>query len=462
MASSSENPDAPFEVAIVGAGIAGLATALGLLARGIPVKIYERAECFHEIGAGIGMSPNSERAMLALDPQIHTAFRNIATPNTEDWFQYVNGFDHSPHGDGEELLFKVYLGNRGFEGCRRADFLNGMAELVPADCIEFNKDLKAVNEPTSGDGKAVLHFGDGTTAEADVLLGCDGLRSRLRQLVLGHENPASHPSYSHKFAFRGLIPMQKAREALGEDKSSTRYMHLGPGGHVLTFPVAMGAILNVVAFVTSPEEWPSKERLTLPANKEDAVRSFAGFGPVVTAIMSMLDDKLDKWAIFDTFDNPVSNYVSEAGRVCLVGDAAHASAPHHGAGAGFAIEDALVLAVALKDSADFLRKSCGAAEKGGVLRAALHTYESVRFERTRWLVETSRFIGELYEWQVPECGSDPAKCFHEVETRSRQIWNHDIESMMRETKELLADNLRERSSDCQHSIIHDSSQEVKC
>ena len=444
MALGSEDSGAPFDVAIAGGGIAGVATAIGLLARGISVKLYERAEGFQEIGAGIGMSPNSERAMLALDPRIHTAFRRIATPNTEDWFQYVDGFNHSDCGDGEELLFKVYLGNRGFEGCRRSDFLDELAKMIPESCIEFNKDLVNVIEARGDGGRVFLQFGDGTTAEADVLLGCDGLRSRVRQLVLGRKNPASHPSYSHKFAFRGLIPMQKAREALGEDKSSTRYMHLGPEGHVLTFPVAMGAFLNVVAFVTSPGEWPSKDRLTLPASKEDAVRSFAGFGPVVTAIMGMLDDKLDKWAIFDTFDNPVTKYVSEAGRICLVGDAAHAAAPHHGAGAGFAIEDALVLAVALEDAADLLRKSCGVA-KEDVLRAAFSTYEGVRFERTQWLVETSRFIGELYEWQVPECGRDPAKCLGEVESRSHKIWDYDIEGMLRETRELF-DQKMKRSS----------------
>ena len=445
MALSSEISGAPFDVAIVGGGIAGVAIAIGLLARGIPVKLYERAEGFQEIGAGIGMSPNSERAMLALEPRIHTAFRNIATPNTEDWFQYVDGFNHSDYSDGEELLFKVYLGKRGFEGCRRADFLDELAKMVPESCIEFKRNLIDVAEAPSDGGRVVLQFDDGTTGEADVLLGCDGLRSRVRQLVLGRDNPASHPSYSHKFAFRGLIPMQKAREALGEDKSSTRYMHLGPEGHVLTFPVAMGAFLNVVAFITSPEEWPSKDRLTLPASKEDAVRFFANFGPVVTAIMGMLGDKLDKWAIFDTFDNPVTTYVSEAGRVCLVGDAAHAAAPHHGAGAGAAIEDALALAIALEDAAGLLRESCSVAKKNEVLRAALSTYEGVRLERTRWLVETSRFIGELYEWQVPECGSDPAKCLGEVESRCHKIWDYDIEGMVRQTRELFNHKLRESS-----------------
>lgn len=439
------------EIAIVGGGIAGVTLAAGLLARGMSVKIYERASGLHEIGAGIGMSPNAERAMLALDPRVHTAFKDVATPNTEDWFQYVDGYHCSADGDGEDLLFKVYLGTRGFEGCRRSDLLDGLAKLVPDGCLEYDRELVDISEPPAearpGE-RVTLRFRDGSTAESDLVLGCDGLRSRVRQHVLGPDHPAVQPSYTHKFAFRGLIPMARARKCLSEDKASTRYMHLGPGGHALTFPVAMGTMLNVVAFATSPDEWPDDARLTLPATRDEAVAAFAGFGPVVRAIMGMLDDKLDKWAVFDTFDNPVPRYVSAGGRVCLVGDAAHAAAPHHGAGAGFAIEDALALAVALEDaSREMMRggQDAGTATDLGrdskVLRAALGAYEAVRYERTRWLVETSRFVGELYEWQVAECGSDAAKCLAEVESRCHRIWDYDVDDMVRQTREIFQQSL---------------------
>jgi salicylate hydroxylase len=119
--------------------------------------------------------------------------------------------------------------------------------------------------------------------------------------------------------------------------------------------------------------------------------------------------------------------------VCLVGDAAHAAAPHHGAGAGFAIEDAVVLAVVLEDAA----RVCGVlgetpsdcTVREEVLRTALLTYESIRLERTRWLIETSRYMGELYERQVDECGSDAAKCLAEVEARCHRIWDCNIDDM---------------------------------
>lgn len=157
----------------------------------------------------------------------------------------------------------------------------------------------AIDEEQDEDGRILLHFADGTWVKADVVLGCDGVRSGVREYVLGIQDPASRPSYSHKFAFRGVVPMDKAVAAIGEKKALTRYMHLGPGGHVLTYPVAMGEMSNVVAFVTDPNDWPSEDKLTLPASKEEALQYFVNFGPVVTAIMSLLDEKLDKWGIFD-------------------------------------------------------------------------------------------------------------------------------------------------------------------
>ncbi|GLA89626.1 hypothetical protein AtubIFM56815_004113 [Aspergillus tubingensis] len=84
-----------FEVAIIGAGITGITLALGLLSRGIPVRVYERARDFHEIGAGIGFTPNAEWAMKVVDPRIHAAFKRVATPNASDWFQWVDAFNET-------------------------------------------------------------------------------------------------------------------------------------------------------------------------------------------------------------------------------------------------------------------------------------------------------------------------------------------------------------------------------
>lgn len=276
-----------------------------------------------------------------------------------------------------------------------------------------------------------------------VVIGCDGIRSKVRQFVIGGDNnPAHHAHYTHKYAFRGLVPMDKAYAALGQEKTETRHMYLGPDAHALTFPVAGGKLLNVVAFVTDTDQWPDSEKFTLPASKADAVKAFASFNSTVKAIIDMLPDKLSKWAVFDTYDNPAPNFVR--GRVCVTGDAAHAAAPYHGAGAGFAVEDAAVLAQLLSAVNDY-RKSHDVESRKistpDLIRKALKTYNTIRLERAHWLVITSRHIGEIYQGQNAEVGLDSTKCAEEIDWRCRKIWHYDVDEMMRESKELFEKQL---------------------
>lgn len=161
--------DEDLEIAIIGGGIGGLTLARGLLARNVPVRVYERAHSLHEIGAGIGFTPNAERAMKIVDPSIHAAFKKVATQNASDWFQWVDGY-HETGDDSrlteEKSLFKLYLGERGFEGCARADFLEELMKSVPAETIEYQRHLDKVVDRGDGE-KLLLAFHDGTTAQAD-------------------------------------------------------------------------------------------------------------------------------------------------------------------------------------------------------------------------------------------------------------------------------------------------------
>jgi len=162
--------DGHLEVAIIGGGITGLTLALGLLQRGVKFTIYERAQELREIGAGIGFTLNAERAMLALDPRIHESFRKVAVQNDDDWFRYVDGSKNDcgePECLGDHLWLKKYLGERGFEGCRRSDFLQELVNLIPADSFKFTKNFVSIGD--AGDGHKVrLAFADGTTENADV------------------------------------------------------------------------------------------------------------------------------------------------------------------------------------------------------------------------------------------------------------------------------------------------------
>lgn len=165
----SEGAQQSIKIAIIGGGLTGLCVGLGLLHRGIDFAIYERAECHREIGAGIGFTPNAERAMKALHPDIHSCFRKVATQNDDDWFRYVDGCTHDP-GDKpdmtEAVICKMYLGERGFEGCRRQDFLDELASLLPSGRVRFGKRLQSV-EPAA-QGATCMTFHDGTAELAHV------------------------------------------------------------------------------------------------------------------------------------------------------------------------------------------------------------------------------------------------------------------------------------------------------
>lgn len=200
-------------------------------------------------------------------------------------------------------------------------------------------------------------------------------------------------------------------------------MYLGPNGHAVTFPVAGGKLLNVAAFTTDRDEWVDAMKFTAPARKSEAVEAFKAFNPTVRTIISLLPDQLDKWAVFDTWDNPLPTFAK--GRICLAGDAAHASAPYHGAGAGFAIEDAAVLADLMQRANADERHS-----KSELLRIVFTIYTDSRLERAQWLVRTSRFVGEMYEWQDPVVGNNPELCAKEIDWRSKKIWHYDIDGMI--------------------------------
>lgn len=167
---SKEEPTDGIEVAIIGGGIAGVTLALGLLARGVATTVYERGVSFREIGAGIGFTPNSERAMRILDPRIHAAFKRVTVQNGTDWFMWMDGFNqggHDAQSNRDELIHKMYLGERGFEGCHRADFLDELVKMMPKDTIQFCKNLDTIVE--LGDNERVeLRFTDGSSAGADV------------------------------------------------------------------------------------------------------------------------------------------------------------------------------------------------------------------------------------------------------------------------------------------------------
>ena len=458
----------PYTIAIVGGGIAGLALAIGFHRQGIPFHIYESAHAFGEIGAGVAFGPNSVRAMQLLDPRVRDGFEKIAArsydPRVRETFMRfrlgcewrgekggeskgeVDGVG-GRGGDGEEMVDgegkengKEGVWKEGYSiahikftganlevgqgAVHRARFLDELVKLVPEGNVSFNHRVVAIDDLGSEGVK--LHFAHGETATTDAVVGCDGVKSRVRPILLGEDNPAAHPSFTGKYAYRGLIPMDKAAALLGDELARNNTIYSGYHGHVLAVPIESGKTMNVVAFRTKQDGKWEDEKWVLPMGKEEIRKDFEGWGQNVKDIVNLME-KPDVWALFD--HPPAETYFK--GRVCLLGDAAHASTPHQGAGAGMALEDAFVLSnvLAQVDDANSLEK-------------AFRAYDETRRLRTQKLVTTSREAGEMYDLEGAGIGDDLETFGANMNVRMNWIWDENLEEELEGAKDILARGLQ--------------------
>jgi salicylate hydroxylase len=235
----------PFEVAIVGGGIAGLTLALHLLIHRVPIKLYEQAPQFGEIGAGVSFGPNSTKALGLISSHVLKAFEDAETNNLDEakknvWFDFRYGDTCDGRRPDGGLICTLEC-EGGQRGVRRSALLDGLVKLLPSGVAEFGK---RVGSFTQDDDGVTLSFHDGTTAKHDVVIGCDGIKSRIRKALLGEDDAAATATFSGKYAYRGLIPMQQAAAELGPELAGNSQMYLGRHGHVLTFPIGKGDTMN--------------------------------------------------------------------------------------------------------------------------------------------------------------------------------------------------------------------------
>jgi salicylate hydroxylase len=313
---------APLRVAIVGGGIGGLSLLLGILYRdpdseNINPHLYESAPAFSEIGAGVGFGPNSIEAMKLIDPRLHATYYAIAAdaePSTEDggekmlvWNHFYMGMDGKAAHDGSsgpnrfnagDRIVSVYNYNRK-KNVHRASFLDEMVRLLPGGTgegrVTFKKRLTELVD--LGDAGIEMQFTDGTSETADAVIGCDGVKSRIRQILLkGYWDV--EPRFTGKYAYRGLIPMNEAEKAIGE-MARNSHMMCGYGGHLVNFPVDKGRTLNVVAFRTKQDaKWDHDKEWVVPATIQDVLADYQDWREPVRSLLSTLK-KPDKWGLFE-------------------------------------------------------------------------------------------------------------------------------------------------------------------
>jgi 2-polyprenyl-6-methoxyphenol hydroxylase-like FAD-dependent oxidoreductase len=348
---------------IIGAGIGGLAAAQALLQLGHRVRVYEAAAELREIGAGVVLGANAMRALDELG--LHDAVRPVGTPLTT-----VRLLDERGRvlNRADTTSFTERLGYDNL-GILRADLQREMLRALPPGVVQLGHRLARVEQT---DSHVTVFFENGAQATADALVAADGIRSRVRRQLL----PASEPRYAGYTCWRATV--QADIPGLPTTGSSETWGRAGRFGLV---PVANGR-LYWFACLNSPETNNPAFRAYHVA---DLQRAFGGFHAPISQVLAATPDADLLWG--DLFDlAPLATFAF--GRVLLLGDAAHATTPNLGQGAGMAIEDAAVLARCLRRApAD--------------LPAAFRAFDQQRRPRTRRIVAQSRQLGMLAQLTPP-------------------------------------------------------------
>jgi salicylate hydroxylase len=386
-----EMPDS-LRIAIIGGGIGGLSAALALRARGLGVTVFEQAQVLREIGAGVSIYANAARLLKRLG--LENELQKIGSPITGITLRTSLGEPiTTPAGPATPVFSK---GGQGYN-VHRAGFLNILFDALPKGMVNLNHRCIELKEEG---GRVGLSFANGASAEADVVIGADGIRSVVQREI----GLQSLPTSEGMMAYRGLIPAERLKWASDLNDPA---LWLGSGRSFLLYPVACGRLINMVAFV--PTDTDSEESWSAPGDLKALAAEYAGWDKPVQDTINALDESF-RWGIYDRAPLP---YWSK-GRITLMGDAAHPMVPHVGQGAGQAIEDGFTLAVLLQ--------GCSADHVADRLKL----YETLRLERTRRVQALARTAGKLYrsEHQNP---SEKAERMREWMAQGKWVFDHDAE-----------------------------------
>jgi 6-hydroxynicotinate 3-monooxygenase len=308
-------------IAVIGAGLGG-ATAAALLQReGFQVRLYEQARAFDRIGAGIHVSANVLKVLRHLDAEQRLSQIGIH-PDTFTSRAWNTG----------EILFELPLGSTGEEKygagyitVHRHDLHGAILDRVQPETIAFGARLTDVTSDGAG---ARLRFVDGSVAEADLVIGADGVNSKVREAVVG----PSRSRFTGAVAHRALYPSA----LLGGMAVRNCTKWWGPNSHILIYYIEQSR--NEIYLVTSAKgDWNSQSAWEY-CSKEEVASAFEGFHPEVRTVIDTAPE-LTKWPILDI--NPIDQW--SEGCLVLLGDACHAMTPYMASGAAMAIEDAAVL-----------------------------------------------------------------------------------------------------------------------
>jgi salicylate hydroxylase/6-hydroxynicotinate 3-monooxygenase len=342
----------------------GLTAAATLRRVGIEVQVYEQASKFARIGAGIQQSPNATKVLRVLGLEAH--LRRIAFA-PQSWLNR----EWDTGAPTNELSLGNYIEERfgaPYLLLHRGDLHAALVSIVPGEIIHLNRKLVGL-EQTRAD--IILSFADGSRAQADAVIGADGVHSMVREIVLGPEKPR----FTGRVAYRTTFPAA----LLGDLKIDDCTKWWGPDRHIVIYYVNPNR--EEIYFVTStPEPEFAVESWSTKGDLSVLREAYAGFHPQVRAVLAACPD-VHKWALVER--DPLPRWGE--GRVVLLGDACHPMTPYMAQGAATAIEDAAVLSRCLE----------GVDDDG--VEEAFRRYELSRKDRTSRIQLTSRLNTWLHQ-----------------------------------------------------------------
>ncbi|MEQ1885119.1 MAG: FAD-dependent monooxygenase [Bryobacteraceae bacterium] len=336
-------------IAIIGAGMGGLALASTLRRAGFDPQIYEQASHFERIGAGIQMMPNSMKVLrqIGVEDKVRASSFQPYSHLNRVW---DTGEIMRELPMPEDLFGAPYL-------CmHRGDLHDALLSVLPREIIHTGKKLQGIDENASS---VTLSFADGSKAQADAVIGADGVHSLIRDFVVGPVTPI----HKGRIAYRAVFPASLLN---GRDIGNSRTKWWGIDRHIVIYYTTRAK--SEVYFVTSvPEsaEWLTRESWSAKGDVKELRAAYEGFHEDVRAVLEACPD-CHKWAILER--EPLVRW--SLGRVALLGDACHPMTPYMAQGAAAAIEDAAVLA------------RCFETTKGEDVEGAFHLYEANRKPRT--------------------------------------------------------------------------------
>ena len=389
------------DVAVVGGGIGGLTAAVALARKDIDVTVYEQAPHLLPAGASLALGPNATRLLGALGLMDPVRRVGVAADAVE-LLRWRDGTAllHTDLGAPAEAHF----GAPALD-FHRADLHRVLVDALPEGTIRLGTRVTSVEQDAGG---AILVVADGSRIRADAVVAADGIKSPIRQQLVGTDAP----EFSGTVVYRGLLSRERALD-LHPDRIN-RYW-LGPHRHGVVYWISAGSTLAVNTAVQHAE-W-AEESWTAEATTDELLAYLDGWDPSLLERIRRCSTLL-RGAVF--VRRPLDDWAF--GRIALLGDAAHAMEPWQAQGAAQAIEDAYVLAECLADS-------------HGEVDAALERYATIRMTRATELQRSSAQAGNVFylpDGEEQRRRDDEYATLHERQPfgHRQKLWEYDVRSAL--------------------------------